>query len=182
FLDGNGRVGRLLVTFLLCQRGVLHQPLLYLSHYLKRHRTEYYDRLQAIRVDGRWEEWLEFFLRGVKEVSIEATSTSRNILSLRHRHRQQLQDAGGGASGNLLRLHDVLFQHPICSAASIERRLNITAATANSLIRKMVELGILVQKTQGRRNRRFTFEEFLNLFEDEPQTFHNADQEPPGEG
>jgi Fic family protein len=90
FLDGNGRVGRLLVTFLLCQRQALGRPLLYLSHYLKEHRAEYYDRLTAIRTDGEWEGWLKFFVRGVYEVSREATETARNILRLKEKHRRVL--------------------------------------------------------------------------------------------
>ena len=87
FLDGNGRVGRLLITFLLCQRGILKFPLLYLSHYLKFHRAEYYDRLMAIRNDGHWEAWLKFFLKGVGEVSRSATETARRILELRQKHQ-----------------------------------------------------------------------------------------------
>jgi Fic family protein len=98
FLHGNGRVGRLLITFLLCHGGVLSRPLLYLSHYLKQHRQEYYDRLQAVRLEGRWEEWLLFFLKGVAEVAIEAQATAGKILALRERHRNQLA-AEGRASG-----------------------------------------------------------------------------------
>src|SRR5262249_60738024 len=86
FLDGNGSVGRLLITFLLCESGVLHKPVLYLSHYFKRYRQTYYDLLQATRDNGTWEEWLQFFLRGVAEVSVQATNTSRRILTLRETH------------------------------------------------------------------------------------------------
>src|SRR5208283_644880 len=103
-LDGNGRVGRLLITFLLCQQGILHRPLLYLSYYLKGRRSEYYDRLDAVRRDGDWEGWLKFFLRGVYEVSQSATSTARTILNLREQHRQAVTDVGAGA-----RLLDYLF-------------------------------------------------------------------------
>lgn len=174
FLDGNGRVGRLLITFLLCHRGVMQQPLLYLSHYLKRHRTEYYDRLQATRDKGRWDDWLEFILRGVRDVATEATSTSRSIIALRQRHQQILQNAGG-ASGNLLRLHELLFRHPVCSAGRVERSLDVSAATANSLIRKMIDAKILMQSTSGRRNRKFMYTEFVDLFED---TNTDTDAEP----
>src|SRR3984957_15947968 len=90
FLDGNGRVGRLLITFLLCQKRALERPLLYLSHYLKRHRTAYYDRLMSIRNDGDWEGWLKFFIRGVHEDSREAADTAQNILRIREEHRQLL--------------------------------------------------------------------------------------------
>jgi Fic family protein len=87
FIDGNGRVGRLLITFLLCHRGVLHRPLLYLSHYLKRHCGQYYDRLMAIRDESDWEAWVRFFLSGVGETADEATRTARTIVSLRDEHR-----------------------------------------------------------------------------------------------
>jgi Fic family protein len=96
FLDGNGRVGRLLITFLLCQQNILQQPLLYLSYYLKAHRQEYYDRLDAIRHQGDWEGWLKFFLRGVSEVSQEATQTARNILALHEAQRQTTPEDSNG--------------------------------------------------------------------------------------
>jgi Fic family protein len=88
FLDGNGRIGRLLITFLLCEREILQKPLLYLSHYLKLHRAEYYDRLMAVRTEGNWEGWLKFFLKGIFEVSESATITARAILNLREKHRE----------------------------------------------------------------------------------------------
>jgi Fic family protein len=144
---------------------VIKQPLLYLSHYLKRHRTEYYDRLQATRDKAKWDDWLEFILRGVRDVSHEATRTSRNIIELRQRHQQALQRAGG-ASGNLLRLHESLFKNPVLSAGRVERALNVSAATANSLIRRMEALGILKQTTAGRRNRKFMYTEYVDLFQD----------------
>ncbi|HEU0278076.1 MAG TPA: Fic family protein [Rhodanobacteraceae bacterium] len=92
FLDGNGRTGRLLITFLLTERSVLHKPVLYLSHYLKRHRQEYDERLQAIRDQGAWEEWLAFFLRGIAEVSDEAVTMARRILELREKHRTAITE------------------------------------------------------------------------------------------
>src|SRR5690606_6383699 len=100
FLDGNGRVGRLLITFLLCEQEVLHKPVLYLSHYFKRHRQTYYERLQAVRDEGAWEAWLAFFLRGVVEVSDQATETARKILLLREDHRRIITEAFGRAAGN----------------------------------------------------------------------------------
>jgi len=99
FLDGNGRVGRLLITFLLVHQGVLHRPLLYLSYYLKRHRTEYYDRLMAVREEGNWEGWLRFFLRGIVETAEEATSTAQAIVRLREVHREKIQEQSLGMSG-----------------------------------------------------------------------------------
>src|SRR2546426_4331371 len=113
FLDGNGRVGRLLITFLLCERKVLHRPLLYLSHYLKMHRAEYYDRLTAIRNDGNWESWLKFFLRGIDEVSGEAITTARQIFALRDEHRQAINKDMGSIAGSGLRLLDYLYEQPM---------------------------------------------------------------------
>lgn len=163
FLDGNGRVGRLLVTFLLCHRRILSRPLLYLSHYLKRHRQEYYDRLQAVRLDGRWEEWLTFFLRGVYEVATEANDTARRILALREQHRSILSGEGK-ASGSLLLALDVLFERPIVTVNKLKDRLGVTFATANKLVARMTELGILKETTGNARNRRFSYVPYLALF------------------
>src|SRR5579884_2324096 len=132
FLDANGRVGRLLIAFLLVHRGILHRPLLYLSTYLKRHRTEYYDRLMAIRNDGNWEGWLRFFLRGVAETAEEATEIARAIVRMREEHRALLQ--GGGLGMYELRLLDLLYRHPLVNAGLVQSRLSVTAATANRLI------------------------------------------------
>lgn len=164
FLDGNGRVGRLLITFLLCHGGVLSRPLLYLSHYLKRHRQEYYDRLQAVRVGGRWEDWLLFFLKGVAEVAVEAQSTAGKILALRERHRNQLASEGR-ASGNLLRALDRLFEHPVITVRTLERELEVNYATANSVLMRMQELGVIEESTGYRRHRRFMYTPYVALFE-----------------
>jgi len=162
FLDGNGRVGRLLITFLLCQRGVLQRPLLYLSHYLKRHRAEYYDRLTAIRNDGDWEGWLKFFLRGVHEVSHQATDTSRAILELRERNRQRLGDDALG-----IQLLEYLFEQPLVTVRMVERRLGCSFATANKLVDQFGRLGLLNKVSRSAlRNRRFRYEPYLALFEE----------------
>ncbi len=115
FLDGNGRVGRLLISFLLCQKHVLDKPVLYLSHYFRRHRQRYYDHLQAVRDAGAFEAWLEFFLTGVLEVSLEASTTARRILALREQHRDLIADRLGRAAGNGHRTLEHLFAHPIVS-------------------------------------------------------------------
>lgn len=169
FLDGNGRVGRLLVTFLLCHRRILSKPLLYLSHYLKRHRAEYYDRLQAVRTAGRWEEWVDFFLRGVRDVATEATATAKKILVLREQHRVRLIQEGR-ASGNLLPALDVLFEQPLLTPRYLERRLEVSFATANKIIARMENLGILDEITGNRRNRQFQYTPYLALFIDSEAT------------
>jgi Fic family protein len=165
FLDGNGRVGRLLITFLLCHRGVLGRPLLYLSHFLKQHRAEYYRRLNEIRVTGGWEEWIAFFLRGVAAVAREATGTARRILALREEHRARLE-AAGKAAGNLLRALDVLYAQPVVTAHLLRQRMGVEFATANNVVGRLVGLGLLREMTGRRRNRRFAYQPYLDLFGD----------------
>jgi Fic family protein len=164
FLDGNGRVGRLLITFLLVHGGVLRRPLLYLSHYLKRHRAEYYDRLMAVRESGDWEGWHRFFLRGVAETAEEAVRTARAIVDLRESQRRLLQEQGLGIHS--LRLLDLLFQHPIIHVNLARQHLSISFATASKLVERIVSLGMLHEITGAQRNRRFRFTPYLTLFEE----------------
>ena len=164
FLDGNGRVGRLLITFLLCQRGVLHKPLLYLSHYFKQHRAEYYDRLMAVRISGHWEEWLKFFLRGVLEVSAAATRTARQILALRESSRQTIVASLNNSTAGL-QLLDFLFESPLLSIKAVEKRLDCSYVKANNLVLQFVKLGLLEEITGWQRNRRFRFQAYLDLFD-----------------
>lgn len=163
FLDGNGRVGRLLITFLLCERQILLKPLLYLSYYLKGHRAHYYDRLTAVRTEGDWEGWLRFFFTGVHDVSRAATQTARDILSLRERHRETAQEHGCGS--NVFILLDKLFERPIVSVRMVEDMLSCTYATANATVQQFVDLGILGETTGMKRNRRFVYGEYLRLFD-----------------
>jgi len=167
FLDGNGRVGRLLITFLLCQQGILQRPLLYLSYYLKAHRAEYYDRLNAVRHDGNWEEWLKFFLRGMYEVSQSATNTARAILQLREQHRQATAELGA-SGGTAARLLDYLFEQPIVSVRMVEKKLGCAYVTAAKLVDQFGELGMLKEITGQQRNRRYRYEPYLALFESPP--------------
>jgi cell filamentation protein, protein adenylyltransferase len=168
FFDGNGRVGRLLITFLLCQKDVILRPLLYLSWYFKKKRTEYYDRLQAVRDKGDWEGWLKFFLNGVEEVSHEATETARKVMAMRETHRQQLFDSLGDRSGNALSLLESLFWQPIVSVQSVTDVTKLAYSNANNLIKKMHELKLLRELTSKKRNRKFAYSPYLALFSDEP--------------
>ncbi len=166
FLDGNGRIGRLLITFLLCEKGILKLPLLYLSYFFKRHRSEYYDRLQSIRDNGDWEGWLKFFLRGIYEVAKEATETARKIVNLREAHRALItQKLGRGASKALLVL-EVLYFRPITSVHGVMEASKLSYANANRLVRDLCNLGLLVESTGQKRNRRFSYEPYLSLFRD----------------
>lgn len=164
FLDGNGRIGRLLITFLLCEREVLGKPVLYLSHYFKRHRQQYYEMLQTVRDTGDWEGWLAFFLRGVGEVSDQATETARRILALREEHRAKITHHLGRASGNGHKVLEHLYQRPIVSVADVRRITGTTNPAANELVRKFVEQGILVEITGQKRNRRFSYRAYIALF------------------
>lgn len=170
FLDGNGRVGRLLISFLLTESGILHKPVLYLSHYFKRHRSLYYEHLQAVRDQGRWEEWIAFFLRGVIEIATEATDTARRILALREAHRTAITDHLGRAAGNGHRILESLYERPIVSVSDIQQQTKTTYAASNVLLGRMVELGILSEVTGYARNRRFRYDPYVRLFtDDEPQ-------------
>lgn len=160
FLDGNGRVGRLLITLLLCERRVLHQPLLYLSHYFKVHRAEYYDRLTAVRVSGDWEGWAKFFLRGVSEVSRGATGIARAILALREEHRDQLV-----GDSYALRLLDAMYRQPVLNIRTAERLLGCKYDTAAKAIGGMEDLGIVREITGKERNRMYRYEPYIKLFE-----------------
>ena len=165
FLDGNGRVGRLLITFLLCQRDVLRYPLLYLSHYFKLHRAEYYDRLTAIRRSGDWEGWLKFFLTGVRTVANDAVETARKIITLREETRQLVTTELGSMTG-AFQLLEILFAQPAITANLAKDQLGISFAQANKLLGRFEDLGLLVESTGQRRNRRFRFEPYLALFRD----------------
>jgi Fic family protein len=168
FIDGNGRVGRLLITFLLCQREVLQRPLLYLSFYLKAHRTEYYDRLMAIRTRGDWEGWIKFFLRGVFEISQSATATARAILALRERNRQDVENT---------RLLDYLFEQPILSIGMAQTHLRCTYATAKKHVEQFAEKGLLREITGHQRNRRYRYDPLMALF-DAPEFVAGQNNEP----
>lgn len=163
FLDGNGRVGRLLVTFLLTEWGVLRHPLLYLSGFLRRHVEEYYQRLQGIREDGDWEGWLRFFLDGVTDTAGEAASTVRAILELREHDRRQIAELGQRAA-NAYRLHDHLLSSPVVTAAGVQRVLGVSQPTANRLLRDLGELQVLTEVTGRARGQRWVYTDYLALF------------------
>jgi len=169
FLDGNGRVGRLLITFLLCEQGVLTKPVLYLSYYFKQHRQEYYEHLQAVRDHGRWETWLVFFLRGVAEVSLQATETARQILRLREEHQRVITNRLGRAAGNGYKVLEHLYAHPIISVNDVQGLIGTTYPSSNELVARLVEGGILREITGQARNRRFAYHSYISLFhEDAP--------------
>lgn len=164
FLDGNGRVGRLLIAFLLCQREILTRPVLYLSHYLKRHRATYYERLQATRDHGDLEGWITFFLTGVVEVSGEATETARKIVDLRERHRSVIAADFGRVAGNGITVLERLFHRPIVTVKAIAELLGLSYPAANELVDRLERAGILVEITGHTRNRRYLYASYVSLF------------------
>ena len=164
FLDGNGRVGRLLITLLLCEQGILQKPVLYISHYFKKHRSEYYERLQSIRDDGDWESWLRFFLRAVASVSNEAADTARRIVELRERHRNLIINDFGRVAANALVILESLYSQPIVTVNQIAERLGVTFTSANTLVTRLCRAGILEEITGQARNRVFRYSPYVELF------------------
>jgi Fic family protein len=164
FLDGNGRTGRLLITFLLCEQNILKRPLLYISYYFKKYRAEYYDRLQAVRDSGNWEGWLKFFLHGVYEVAQEASATARKIVNLKEKHRQLVLDKMNRRSGNAIALLESLYFKPIFTVEHAEAITNLSYPNANTLIKDLCDIGLLQEITGQKRNRAFSYAPYLAVF------------------
>lgn len=161
FNDGNGRLGRLLITFYLVWRGVLSEPMLYLSAYLKAHQQEYYDRLQQVRTDGNYEAWVKFFLEGIVTVSGQVVNTTRAIQQLERRDIDRVLESSAGHTGVLLLRQ--LMKQPVVRVQDIEKVLKISYSKANNLAADMEKLGILKQITAGRRNRKFKYNEYVQI-------------------
>jgi len=166
FLDGNGRIGRLLVTLLLVERRVLARPLLYLSRFLKQNRSEYYDRLNAIRTHGDWEGWLRFFLTGVAVTANDAVRVAAELSTLTDSHRQASQHLGKYAWPLL----DLMAEHPIITIKHASARLGATPSTVGRLLDGLVALGVVDEITGGRRNRVYRYSPFLDVLADDPDS------------
>jgi Fic family protein len=162
FLDGNGRVGRLLVTLFLCQQGVLQQPLLYLSLYFKTHRADYYRLLQEVREHGAWEAWLEFFLTGVGETANQAFDAANNIVSVFARDRERITTVGDRTS-SALRVHDALKKMPFASASKLAASTMLTLPTINAALAELERLEIVEEVTGKQRGRIFGYREYLDI-------------------
>ncbi len=161
FLDGNGRMGRLLITFLLCQKQILSQPLLYLSYYFKKNRGEYYDSLMTVREKGDWESWIKFFLQGVAEVSDEATNTAKDILGLKTFYEEKLRELNNLHS---TRLFEYLFEEPYTNKNRVKKYLNVSYPTAGKIVDEFCEMGILRDNTpRQQRNKAYIFAEYLKI-------------------
>jgi Fic family protein len=162
YLDGNGRIGRLLITLLLEQWGLLEKPLLYLSLFFKRHQSEYYRRLSAVRTDGDWEGWLDFFLDGVATIAEEAIASARDLFTLISEDRERIL-AGGSASVSAIRLFELLPRHPIVTVASAMKLVEASKPTAIRAIGILEEVGVLAEITGRRRDRSFAYQAYLDL-------------------
>jgi Fic family protein len=165
FLDGNGRLGRLLITFILCVDGIMREPLLYLSLYFKTHRESYYDHLQWVRETGEWEEWIQFFLKGVIEIANQAVATSQQVLK-RFTTDQHAIEAMGKAAGSMLVIHNFLQKHIICDAKYIVNHCKITLPTVNKSFQHLIELGIVKEITGKSRNKLYVYQKYLDILND----------------
>jgi len=160
FLDGNGRMGRLLITFWLCQQRILSQPLLYISYYFKKNRTEYYDRLMTVRNTGDWEQWIKFFLRGIAETSEEAVSTAKEILIL----KKTCEDMIAKNNNNYRHLLELLFNEPVVDKQSVADSLSVSQPTASRLVDHFCDLGILTDiRPDNKRYKKYVFSSYLAI-------------------
>lgn len=162
FLDGNGRIGRLLIAFVLHGGGVLARPLLYLSLYFKRNRAEYYRLLDLVRSEGDWEAWLDFFLQGVEETAANAVDTAQELATMFKDDAARVQAVGRGAS-SALRVFSALCERPIATVGNLCTRTGVSFPTATKAVNKLVSLGTVKEITGGRRNRVFAYERYLSL-------------------
>jgi Fic family protein len=165
FLDGNGRVGRLLVTLMLCERGVLAKPALYLSEYFAMNQLRYYDELQKVHTEGTWEEWLAFYLRGVAEVAGRSGQTAYSIVELREEHRRLVTHEFGQTVASGLKVLERLYSEPIVTVNRVGGIAGVTYRAAADLTERFVAHGILEEITGGARNRRFRYSPYVEIFE-----------------
>jgi Fic family protein len=161
FLDGNGRLGRLLITLLLCNEGFLKEPMLYLSLYFKTHREVYYDLLQRVRTEGDWEAWLRFFAEGVVETAEAAVSAARSLVDLFEKDRQLIQ--AKGSTGSALQIHHALQGRPITSISRVAKETGLSVPTVGSALQVLCELGIARELTGKRRNRLYGYDRYLQI-------------------
>ncbi|MDY0301013.1 MAG: Fic family protein [Trichlorobacter sp.] len=162
FLDGNGRLGRLLITLLLCEQKVLQEPMLYLSLYFKTHRQHYYELLNNVRVNGDWEAWLDFFAEAVMVTATQAVETAQQLLDLSNQDRDKISDLGRAAASTL-QVHRALMEHPIATSGSLVEKTGITPATVNKALGHLEQLGIVKELTAQKRNRLFSYADYIKI-------------------
>jgi len=162
FLDGNGRLGRLLIALLLCSRSVLREPMLYLSLYFKTHRQYYYELLNNVRMTGDWEAWLDFFAEAVIVTATQAVETAQQLLDLSNQDRDKISGLGRAAASTL-QVHRALMEHPIATSASLVEKTGITPATVNKALGHLEQLGIVKELTAKKRNRLFSYAGYIEI-------------------
>jgi Fic family protein len=162
FPDGNGRLGRLLITFLLCANNAIREPILYLSLYLKTHRATYYELLERVRTKGEWEVWLDFFLTGVKETADQAAEAARRIVALFEEHQRKIETLGRPAA-SVLRVFQHMQRNPIIAIPATAQKLGVSAPTVAKSLEHMRQLGILRETTGRERHRLFVYEPYLAI-------------------
>jgi Fic family protein len=162
FLDGNGRLGRLLITLLLCEKAALRQPLLYLSLYFKTHRAYYYELLQKVRTDGAWEDWLTFFLEGIETTANEVSKAVKRSLALFAADKKKIA-ALGRASASALRVQEYMQKRPIANIGAVSRAMKLSVPTVTAAVQHLTQIGIIREITGGRRNRVFSYPRYLAI-------------------
>ncbi len=163
FLDGNGRVGRLLITLMLCQAGILHQPMLYLSLYFKQHRSEYYELLNNVRLTGNWEAWLSFFLEGVKTTADGAVGTVQRLNTMFRQDRDRIEKVAGRKAGSALRVHEALKSQMLLSLPATRLKTGLSYQATATAMDLLVSLGIAQEITGKRRNRLYVYKKYLSI-------------------
>ena len=161
-MDGNGRIGRMLIILMLIDRQLLTSPVLYLSLHFKEHRDRYYDLLDSVRQSGDWEDWLEFFLEGVATVATSARETAQQLLQLASRDRERVA-AAGARPNSALRVHEALTELIVANAGQIVERTGLSAPTARTCLQRLCDLEVAVEVTGGRRNRIYVYREYLDI-------------------
>ena len=162
FLDGNGRLGRLLISLLLYENKVLQKPLLYLSLYFKIHRQAYYEHLTNVRINGDWEKWIDFFADAVIHTSNQAVNTAKNLIALINSHESKVNSMGR-ASSTALVVYRCFVKQPVLNANAIQTQTSLSAATIHSSLENLIKLGILEEVSQKKRNKIFVYKEYINI-------------------
>ena len=163
FLDGNGRLGRLLISFILYHDGLISQPLLYLSLYFKEHRSYYYDLLNRVRAEGDWERWIDFFLEGVEQTALDAVSRARQLVAQIQQDQARISKEGGRGANSMLRILDCFSHHPIETIKSISVATGLSYPSIGNALNRLENMGIVREITGGQRNRLFSYDEYMKI-------------------
>lgn len=175
FLDGNGRIGRILIPLYLVNKNLLSKPLFYMSAFFEANKDDYYKKLMGVRLKGGFSAWVMFFLKGVEQTAIHSIETLIAILDLKNNLAKQIQSESGNRSSNNLRLFDALFQTPFIQVAQVKEKLGVSSTTAKYIVDDLVEMGVLQELTNNKRNRLFAFQPYLSLL-NKPFPMQNDDK------